>query len=736
NLYAAAQQLVDYQRELEELNLTLEQRVAQRTAELEAQQEALRDSEQRLSLHVQQTPLAVMEWDLDFRVVEWNPGAERIFGYSRAEALGRHACDLVVSPALRQEIMLLWRDILAQRGGTRNTNENVTKDNKTIVCEWYNTVLVNQEGRAIGVASLAMDITERQQAEEALREYQQQLEDSFQREQGRRRLSETLREVAKIVSSTLEQDQVLELILAQLEFVVPCHHASVTLLSDKEQGYVVKRSSSGHIVKQGSVEVDHFPLNVTALRAKRPIIVQDVSRDKRWQPTPETTAIRSFINAPLLIQDRAIGLLGVGRCDEIPFSREDAETIFAFASQVAIALENARLAEQTQQALRETEGLFRAAQSILGSNDLLQICQNLISSFNKLVQADRTTLFLVDQGRREILLHLSCGNVRNDIEVAYDELMQSVSGQVFRWRKPLLFHEPLDAKAPGIECRLHENAGSLAVVPLAAKNAQGKSAIIGSVTAINRPEQRLFNQHDLDLLMALAAQAATTIENVRLQEESERLLLNILPAPIALRLRHGESVIADHFDDVTVLFADVVNFTGISTRMQPDDLVVMLNHLFSTFDRLVEKYNLEKVKTVGDAYMVVGGLLLPHPRHAEAVADMALDMQQEVARFQPADLDPLNIRIGIHTGPVVAGVIGIEKFSYDMWGDTVNTASRMASHGLVGCIQLTESTRRRLSGDYVLEERGTIPIKGKGEMSTFLLLGKGPAPAGQAAGAL
>jgi adenylate cyclase len=205
------------------------------------------------------------------------------------------------------------------------------------------------------------------------------------------------------------------------------------------------------------------------------------------------------------------------------------------------------------------------------------------------------------------------------------------------------------------------------------------------------------------------------------REMSERLLLNILPKAIADRLKQGQSIVADSFAEVTVLFADIVDFTPLSAHMLPTELITLLNEIFSTFDQLAEEYDLEKIKTIGDAYMVVGGLPTPRPNHAEAVADMALDMQK--AHFE-VNGKPLRIRIGIHTGPVVAGVIGTRKFSYDLWGDTVNTAGRMQSHGLGGRIQITTTTYERLRDNYLFEERGVIPVKGKGKMHTYFLIGK------------
>ncbi|VXD12209.1 adenylate/guanylate cyclase domain-containing protein [Planktothrix paucivesiculata] len=206
------------------------------------------------------------------------------------------------------------------------------------------------------------------------------------------------------------------------------------------------------------------------------------------------------------------------------------------------------------------------------------------------------------------------------------------------------------------------------------------------------------------------------------QEKSENLLLNILPPTIAEKLKEGHSNIADGFAEVTILFADIVGFTDLSKRIPPAELVKMLNHIFSGFDELTERHSLEKIKTIGDAYMVVGGLPTLRPDHAETVAEMALDMLHEMNQFNEKYGTAINLRIGINTGPAVAGVIGTKKFIYDLWGDAVNTASRMESHGIPGAIQVTQETYEILKHKYVLQHRGIIHVKGKGDMTTYFLL--------------
>jgi len=210
------------------------------------------------------------------------------------------------------------------------------------------------------------------------------------------------------------------------------------------------------------------------------------------------------------------------------------------------------------------------------------------------------------------------------------------------------------------------------------------------------------------------------------QEKSERLLLNVLPKAIADQLKQGSQIIADNFTEVTVLFADLVNFTELSAKLSPAELVELLNQIFSTFDQLAELRGLEKIKTIGDSYMVVGGLPMPQTGHAEAIAQMALDMQRAIAQINISHIHPgfgpLQMRVGINTGPVGAGVIGIKKFTYDLWGDTVNIASRMESLSLPGHIQVSAATYERLQNKFQFEKRGPIEVKGKGEMTTYFLL--------------
>ena len=213
----------------------------------------------------------------------------------------------------------------------------------------------------------------------------------------------------------------------------------------------------------------------------------------------------------------------------------------------------------------------------------------------------------------------------------------------------------------------------------------------------------------------------------RLQEEqtkSETLLLNILPRAIADRLKQGENTIVDSFADVSVLFADLVGFSSLFNEMSPGRVVHLLDEIFSAFDLLAQERGLEKIKTIGDAYMVVGGLPVPLPGHAEEIAELALHMQHHMQEFNANYDTHMKLRIGIDTGPCVAGIIGRNKFIYDLWGDSVNIASRMESQGEPDCIQVTRATRDRLHDNYHFEERGVLDIKGQGAMPVYWLSGR------------
>ena len=208
------------------------------------------------------------------------------------------------------------------------------------------------------------------------------------------------------------------------------------------------------------------------------------------------------------------------------------------------------------------------------------------------------------------------------------------------------------------------------------------------------------------------------------RERADQLLLNVLPKEVAPRLKQSGQTIAEHFDSASVLFADIVGSTTLFADMEPREIVDWLNEVFSTFDVLLDKYGLEKIRTIGDSYMVAAGVPSPRPDHARALALMALEMCEQLQQMPARNGRRIAFRMGMNSGPMVGGVIGKTKFHYDLWGDTVNTASRMESHGEAGKIQVTQQTYDLLRGEFDFEPRGLIPIKGKGELQTWFLLGR------------
>jgi len=227
------------------------------------------------------------------------------------------------------------------------------------------------------------------------------------------------------------------------------------------------------------------------------------------------------------------------------------------------------------------------------------------------------------------------------------------------------------------------------------------------------------------LLALFAKQRGDALTALRSeQDKAENLLLNILPKSIAEKLKADTATIADQFEAASILFADVVDFTPFSENLPAAEVVGVLDHLFSHFDEMAERYGLEKIKTIGDAYMVAAGVPTPRSDHARALALMALDMREAMRSTDDIGRLGLELRIGINSGPVVAGVIGRKRFLYDLWGDAVNTASRMESHGTPGEIQVTRNTYELLKGEFALERRGTVAVKGKGDMETWYLVGR------------
>ncbi len=365
-------------------------------------------------------------------------------------------------------------------------------------------------------------------------------------------------------------------------------------------------------------------------------------------------------------------------------------------------------------------------------SDLLQACHieeetySIVSSMGKLLfPKDSGSLYLLDKSHTRLSMVTSWGNSPPE-----PFMFDRDECQALRYGRVHVISHP-DAEPQCQHFSLPPNNGYLCAPIIASGEILG---ILSLCFGQSPPRQsdddfRRILYSKRMLANRVAVHYALSLVSLRLRENlrfehqrSEELLLNILPKPIANRLKQGQNIIADSFAEVSILFADLVNFTRLAAQVTPTTLVTLLNEIFSMFDRLAQHHGLEKIKTIGDAYMVVGGLPTPRPDHAEAIAEMALDMQKELTRFNGQHGKSLGMRIGINIGPVIAGVIGTKKYIYDLWGDAVNIASHMESHGIADSIQVTEETYKRLQEKYLFEQRGMIQVKGKGNMMTYLLI--------------
>ncbi len=396
----------------------------------------------------------------------------------------------------------------------------------------------------------------------------------------------------------------------------------------------------------------------------------------------EETQLHAGFGFPILNDNKILGVM-IFFCREVLFRDEDLlQMMVSIGSQIAEFLQR----KKAESALLESEERYRDL--FENSNDLIQS----VNPYGRFIYINRAWQETLGYSEAELEKISVFDIVHPDFKIRCRDVFYRVmsSGDFEQLQAAFITKDGRTIFLEGnLNCKFVEGK------PIATR------AIFRDVTARISAEKALRHQ----------------------QEQTERLLLNILPASIANRLKQQPGTIAEDFDDVSVLFADIVGFTQIATSVSATTLVNLLNQIFSVFDRLSLKYSLEKIKTIGDAYMVVGGLPKRNSNHPQAVASMALEMQNAIATFNKRNNLDLSIRIGIHTGSVVAGVIGLQKFSYDLWGNTVNIASRMESHGLPGKIQVTEETYNRLRDQFILEKRGEISVKGRGVMTTYLLIG-------------
>ncbi|MBD2577536.1 adenylate/guanylate cyclase domain-containing protein [Oscillatoria sp. FACHB-1406] len=415
-----------------------------------------------------------------------------------------------------------------------------------------------------------------------------------------------------------------------------------------------------------------------------------------------------LLNVPIYIEGDCIGLLCLEYANPTRIWEIDEQNFVSYlAYMTALAMETSDR-KQMEAALKKSEKQLRLI------IDALPVCISYVSAKQRyeLINKSYETWFHCSQDQiRGKLLEEVLGKAGYEIVRPYVE--RALQGETVRYEArvpyPVVGMRDIDAMlVPDID----ESDG-----------VKGYYALISDISDRKKVEQALKQE--------IEERRKTELELRLAREQSDRLLCNILPEQIARKLKQGKRTLAEHFNEVTILFADLVGFTPLAAEIEPIALVDLLNQIFSTFDRLAERYGLEKIKTIGDAYVVVGGLPVAQENHAQAIAEMALQMQCAIAEFNLQQTRSFQMRIGINTGSVVAGVIGIKKFSYDLWGDAVNVAARMESLGEPGRIHVAPEAYNRLKAHYCFEERGTIDVKGKGDMTTYWLTSRKANPAFQ-----
>ncbi|MCT7952346.1 PAS domain-containing protein [Ancylothrix sp. C2] len=431
----------------------------------------------------------------------------------------------------------------------------------------------------------------------------------------------------------------------------------------------------------------------TILNPNEVLVVSDATQDQRFAGNPLVTSdpnIRFYAGTPLVTPD-GFPLGSLCTIDNTPrnLSPEQLEALQRLGRQVISQMElrlNLANLERTLLRQQQVEEKLRASDA-----QIVNIVEGITDAFFALDRHWRFTY--VNQQAAEIL--------KNEPETLFGKVIWEEFPAMVN---STFYHQYYKAvsKQMGVTFEEYYEPLKRWFEVRAFPSLDGISIFFHDITKRKRLEKALLSE----------------------KTKTDNLLLNILPKPIAQRLKQEPGLIAERFEEVTILFADLVNFTPFCSNLTATEVVLYLNKIFSVFDMLSERYGLEKIKTMGDSYMVAGGLPIAKLDHAQAIAEMAFEMLHAIEEFNAQENTDLKIRIGINTGPVVAGVIGTKKFIYDLWGDAVNTASRMESQGVIGRIQISPSTYELLRDEYEVEERGFIYVKGKGEMMTYLLVGK------------
>jgi PAS domain S-box-containing protein len=680
-----AEQLRGSFAELEQTNEMLEQRVEDRTASLAAAEAELR------AVFAAMTDLVIVynRQGYFLNLIATNPGT---LIRPISNQVGKHVGEIV--PAPQAEAILNGIQTALNTWQVVNVEYSLTIGEETL---WFSANVSPLSDET--VLWVARDMSDRKRMEETRKQDEANL----------RKQNRVLLELAK--SAMLNQGYLRaaahEITVAAVR-TLKVDQAGIWLLNaDKNRLHCINQFSRVTEAHTSGITLTaaDFPRYFQALEEDVTIAADDAHVDTRTQelvePYLNPTGVASMLDAPIRSSGKTVGVICLEQVGTTrQWTVEDQSFVRSCADLIALAI-------AAQERRRAEEALYEKEQ-------YLRLILNNIPQ--QVFWKDTDLVFL---GCNQNWAEATRLNSPDEIigKTDFDLLPDAAIAEQFRAQDRRI----IQSDTPQIHLiapKVNTKDGKLiwldiSKIPIHDAN-QNVIGILGVIEDITQRKQ---------------AEEALILE----QEKSESLLLNVLPVAIADQLkqtlgtlddRPSKALIAESFDEVTVLFADIVNFTSLSANVSAADLVGLLNRIFLVFDDLSEKHGLEKIKTIGDAYMVVGGLPNPRSDHAAAIANMALDMQQDITQFCTFDGHPISVRIGINTGAVVAGVIGRKKFTYDLWGDVVNTASRMESHGTDGKIQVTAATYNHLKDAYYLEPRGAIEVKGKGSMETYWLVGK------------
>jgi len=666
---------------------------------------ALREAKEKYRTIFENAVEGIFQASPDGYLISANPALARIYGYDSCEDVIANVICLQHQLYGNSESRKWFMQKLKERGAVVNYESQIYRRDGSVIWISENARAVcDRDGKLIRYEGTVEDITQRKEAQEALQRANQQLESKVEER------TKALRESNRLLMTEISERHRIETALRKSE-------AELRVLFEAMTDVITVFDAKGRYVKILSTnsEVLYTPIN-------------EVIGKSVYEVLPPKQANLFMINIQRVLNTKeTVNIeysLLVSNNQKHDLNRQEYNSIWGISCKLPNYQSCDSLPHPHSPIPQPDEIWFTANISPLPDNCVIWVARNITERkrvLDALQKAEEKYRSIFENAAEGIFQTTTDGRfisanpalvkmykfsseteLKNKITDIAKQLYVN-SNRRYEFISELQKHDSIS----NFESEVYRGDGSLMWI---SENVRVVRNSEGEILYYEGTIQDITKRKHIETALRLE------------QEKSDHLLLNILPAQIAAKLKQNQHPIAKRFENVTILFADIVDFTGYSARISPSELVDMLNQIFSVFDQLTERHNLEKIKTIGDSYMVVGGLPEAREDHAEAIANMALDMQKAIRKFFNDRGEAFQIRIGINTGPVVAGVIGIKKFIYDLWGDTVNVASRMESRGVPGKIQVTEATYQFLKDKFLLEPRGLISVKGRGEMITYWLI--------------